>query len=163
MHSQYILDCESSIDDTMANITEKKERICIYDPGAGPITVTLKVTDFITAGADFKLIYPTMNKVLEEFKLSIKESGYARHQLHFDLADLHKLKMVWQILYCSINPRESKGTIKVEFTQMNKPCRLTIPTEWEVGDIPPMQINRPDSLSASLTFMKREIVPLGNR
>ena len=139
-------------------IKDSKLRYCIINPESGRLTIKLWVSEYLLSGADFK-VFAENKSLIEQFKLSADSDDYATYFIKEDIQGLNKAQMAWNILFCSNNPKISEGQIKIDVIQNQELCKMTIPAEWNMKDIPPCAVNNPISFTGSLIFIHKTKAP----
>ena len=134
---------------------EVKGRYCLIEPAKGPVSVVLYAGKNIAAGGDFALYEAGGNTVKENFKLSVDNDNNAIFELKAAPDKLNKTSLAWQILCCSTKPGLNEGKIKVIAIQEKKACKITLPAEWHLNNIPPCSINSPEKISGTMVFVIR--------
>lgn len=133
---------------------QEQPRFCLYDELGGEFRVNLLADEFIVLGADFKIINNDTKDMLEHWKFSTENGKIVTFDIKISPSELHKTKMIWKVLCCSLNPNKFEGKVQIKLTQNNKPVKLTMPASYIVKNIPPCQLNSAEEFSGSLVFIK---------
>jgi hypothetical protein len=135
-------------------VKDKKLRYCLFDLQSGLVNVRLMVSPTMVAGGDFR-VFSERRLTIEQFKLSASGKEFENIIIRTPLAELNKAQLAWNILYCSSDPKAIYGAIKIEVTQKGEKCKVTVPTEWQMTDVPPCALNIPVSFTGSLIFVPK--------
>ena len=133
----------------------KLSRICILKKDKGLITITLKVSKSLLAGAEFKLYKSKDEKYYAAWKMACKDEDTVEFVLKKRPEDINRHILTWQILLCSMDPKVFEGFTEVNVLQERLPCKINIPTRREMDNIPPCKINKSDKFTESLMFIIR--------
>lgn len=133
---------------------QEQPRFCLYNELGGEFRVNLLADEFIVLGADFKIINNDTKDMLDQWKFSTENGKIVTYDIKISPSVLHKTKMIWKVLCCSLNPNKFEGKVQIKLTQNNKTVKLTMPASYIVKNIPPCLLNSAEEFSGSLVFIK---------
>jgi len=134
-------------------MNENGIRYCILNASSGGIAIAMKGDIELIAGGDFKIYHPDNKHSTEEFKLTIDHGQPSIYKVKSTIFELNKLKLAWSILVCSKKSNIFSGNIQLSVAQINHNCQMTIPTSYNIENIPPCYLKDTQNISGSLFFV----------
>jgi hypothetical protein len=129
---------------------KKATNFCFVKPEDGALSIKITVTDQLKAGGDFKIVKKDTKEVIDQWKVSLDYTLPFEKTLKVPLKELNFSAIVWQVLTCSQNMAVKDGAIKIEFSQMGKPCATTVQCVGRLDNIAPCKIKAPSSYTDSV-------------
>ncbi len=139
------------------NLAEKQNRYCFVNPEGGSVAIDLFADTDLAAGGDFRVYNPAKDQVLDQVKLSAENGSHELKRLKIEPKFLNGAILVWKILLCSKNIKVYEGRVDIRVFQDGSSCKMTLPSAYSPGNIPPCSVNNPASLSGSLVFMAKKL------
>jgi len=135
----------------------KIERFCFIDANKGPVELRLSVEEHLIAGGEFQLISQELPDLMRKWKLTSEDNIPARKLFIEHPKELHKKKLIWQVLCCSKNTNVFKGIVRISIIQDNSLCQMNLAAEKYLDNIPPCKIKQVQSYSDSFVFIAKNI------
>jgi hypothetical protein len=129
-------------------------RYAIINPSGSNLIIELRVNNALNAGSDFNLINPDNKGIIENWKLTIDETGTGKYTLNTSSDKLDKKVLTWEILICTQNANLNYGTVEIAITQDNVSCQVTKPLLWELNDILLCNSDKKTNVKGGLIFIK---------
>lgn len=127
-------------------------RICNINPGGGPVTIRLSVSNGLISGGDFKIYDFDTGIVHAHFKIATGNTGSGTHESSMAPAQLTGQVLSWHVLSCSPVITDS-GTVKIEIVQDNALCRMEPHAVYKLQNVPNCSINMALSTQGGLHFL----------
>ncbi len=118
--------------------------------------MTLTVEEEFIAGGDFKIVNTESNEILEEWKLTADFGRPTIYKIQTDADELHKAKLIWNVLICTRNANRFEGKLGIKFFQKRKPCKMSSPSSYILLNVPPCALQSTENLAGSLFFIVKE-------
>lgn len=131
-------------------------KYCFIDPLKGQIIMTLTAEEEFIAGGDFKIINTETKETIEEWKLTADFGRPTIYKIQTDADELHKAKLVWNVLICTKNANRFEGKLGIKFFQKRKPCKMSSPSSYILLNVPPCALQSAENLTGSLFFIVKE-------
>ena len=135
------------------NIKEPVTRICFVDPAINSLEIVFSVLEPVAVGVHFKLFLEGQKHFIEDKKISLDNGGEIIKQVNTDITRLNKSVLTWQVLTCTKNLLNFKGTFNIELKQGKEICKMNESLETVLDNIPPCQINNPASFNGSVVLI----------
>lgn len=132
------------------------DRICIFDPANGSISIRLISDLELVIGLDFKIYTPDGKTSLLDGRFGTQNGIEAVKKIRIDEdIDLNKHIITWQILCCIKKVELSTGTVVIEMLQNNQALKMNIPCIYNFKNIPPCVTKHYVNHTESLIFVRK--------
>lgn len=133
---------------------ENPTSFCVYNVQEGNFRISIVAEDFIVLGADFKIINTETKEILENWKFTTDKGKSVYYDLISLPTELNKCSVIWNVVCCSSNSNRYIGKVQIKVLQGNKTLKTTVPTSYNLRNLPPCQLNGSEEFSGGFTFIK---------
>ena len=139
-------------------MNDNQTSFCIYNVQEGNFRISIVAEDFIVLGADFKIINTETKEIIENWKFTTDKGKSVYYDLLTLPTQLNMCSVIWNVVCCSKNSNKYIGKVQIKVMQGNKVLKTTIPTSYNLRNLPPCLLNGSEEFSGSFTFINNNYI-----